>query len=94
METLVRARAAVSAHPTAYERHRAGLRVDVVFDKFELCSLRRIRQQRQTAAKQHGDHCDLNRIDQLELKQAAATRLSPRESTIDSNRAAAGVPSG
>jgi len=75
MEALVGARSAVSAHPTAYERHHAGLRVDVVFDKFELCSLRRVRQQRRTAAKQHGDHWDLNRIDQPELKQAAA--ISP-----------------
>jgi hypothetical protein len=40
----------VRSHDGVLERHRAGLRVDMVFDELESCSLRGVGEQRQTTA--------------------------------------------
>ena len=72
----------VRSHHGVLERHRAGLRVDVVLDELEFCSLRGVGEQRQTTAKQHGDHSDVDGVDQAELEQAAEEPAAAEEPDV------------
>jgi hypothetical protein len=73
---------AVRSRDGVLEQYRASFRIDVMINELELSSLRGVWEQWQTAAEEHGDQCDLNRVDQPEFEQAAEQPAAAEEPDV------------